>query len=317
MSEATRARATPEPAATPFLMSIEPSRRVRAAAFDWDYEVQVALPPSYASSPETTYPVLWVTDGPGLFHLAVGVVNVLMMGKMTPEVIIVGVGCPSDLGLLEFGRRRATDFAPPGKQYFFDGPGADLMKKLTPPDAQPQQKGDDLLAFLIDDLRPALARDFRMDDDHCLFGHSGGGMFASYAIFARPGGFRRYIIGSPSSNAGDRAAFRLEEAYAAQNTDLKADLFFGAGEKEIGQLFLAAWGLVSAPVLMAETLLVRQYPSLKITTRIFPGKDHLTVLPDLLLEGVLAVWADRAKNPQVPSTYAEIERAMTSVAEPA
>ena len=135
-----------------------------------------------------------------------------------------------------------------------------------------------------------------MDDDHGLMGHSGGGMFTSYALFARPGAFRRYIIGSPSSNAADRTAFRLEATYAAANKDLKADIFFGAGEQEIGQLFMAAWGIVSAPVLMAETLLLRQYPSLKVTTRIFPGKDHFTVLADIISEGVRAVWADKVNR---------------------
>jgi predicted alpha/beta superfamily hydrolase len=111
-------------------------------------------------------------------------------------------------------------------------------------------------------------------------------------LFARPGAFGRYIIGSPSSNAVDRAAFRLEAAYAAVNSDLKADVFFGAGEREIGKLSLAAWGIVSAPVLMAETLLLRQYPSLKVTTRIFPGKDHGSVIADVIGEGIRAVWAN-------------------------
>lgn len=174
---------------------------------------------------------------------------------------------------------------------YFDGPGAEYFRKLGMPEGGAQQ-ADDLLAFLVDEVRPLLTRTYRIDDDHTLMGHSGGGMFASYALFARPGAFRRYIIGSPSSNAADKAAFRLEAEYAATNTDLKADIFFGAGEKEIGKLGLAAWGIVSAPVLMAETLLLRQYPSLRVTTRIFPGKDHLTVLADVIAEGIRAIWAD-------------------------
>ncbi len=44
---------------------------------------------------------------------------------------------------------------------------------------------------------------------------------------------------------------------------------------------------------MAETLLLRQYPSLKVTTRIFPGKDHSSVIADVIGEGVRAVWADK------------------------
>lgn len=272
-------------------MSIEPANTMRTAAFDWDYEVQVALPASYAVMPGKRYPVLWLTDGPLMLHLAVGLMNTLVVGGLAPEMIIVGVGCPSEAGVTEFGRRRAIDFAPPGKSMYFDGPGADYFRKLGMPEGG-LQKADDLLAFLIDEVRPSLARAYRMADDHTLMGHSGGGMFASYALFARPGAFRRYIIGSPSSNAADKAAFRLEAEYAASNTDLEADVFFGAGEQEIGKLSLAAWGIVSAPVLMAETLLLRQYPSLKVTTRIFPGKDHLTVLADVIAEGIRAIWAD-------------------------
>lgn len=272
-------------------MWIEPAVAMRTAAFDWDYEVQVALPTSYGVMPEKSYPVLWLTDGPFLLHLAVGLLNTLVVGGLAPEMIIVGVGCTSDAGASEFGRRRSIDFAPPGKSILFDGPGGDYFRKLGVPEGGAQQ-ADDFLAFLVDEVRPSLSQTYRMSDDHGLLGHSGGGMFASYALFARPGAFRRYIIGSPSSNAADRAAFRLETDYAAANEDLKADVFFGAGELEIGKLSLAAWGIVSAPVLMAETLLLRQYPSLKVTTRIFPGKDHSSVIADIIAEGVRAVWAD-------------------------
>jgi predicted alpha/beta superfamily hydrolase len=276
-----------------YSVSVEPAVTMRTAAFDWDYEVQVALPASYGIMPDKHYPVLWVTDGPLIFPLVVGLLNVLVAGGLAPEMIIVGVGCASEAGVAEYGRRRGIDFAPPGKSMMFDGPGGDFFRKMGMPDKGGVQGADDLLAFLVDELRPALARDYRMDDDHGLIGHSGGGMFTNYALFARPGAFRRYIIGSPSSNAVDRAAFRLETAYADENSDLKADIFFGAGEQEIGQPMMAAWGIVSAPVLMAETLLLRQYPSTRITTRIFPGKDHFTVLADVIGEGIRAVWADR------------------------
>jgi hypothetical protein len=163
------------------------------------------------------------------------------------------------------------------------------------------QKADALLAFLVDELRPALGQAYRMSSDHGLLGHSGGGMFASYALFARPGAFRRYIIGSPSINAAERAAFRLEAEYAASGGDLAVDVFFGAGEREITKPGLAAWGAVSGAVLMAETLLLRQYPSLKVTTRIFPGKDHSSVIADVIAEGVRAVWADALDAATAPS----------------
>jgi predicted alpha/beta superfamily hydrolase len=280
-----------------YTMSIEPPVAMRTAAFDWDYDIQVALPASYGITPDRHYPVLWLTDGPLMFHLAVGMLNTLAFAGFAPEMIVVAVGCASKDGIFEYARRRTIDLTPPGDTILFDGPGADYMRAHKEPDHGPQ-KADKFLAFLIDEARPALAKSYRMEDDHGLMGHSGGGMFANYALFARPGAFRRYIIGSPSSNAVNRAAFRMEAAYAAANTDLKADIFFGAGELEIGQRPTAAWGIVSAPVLMAETLLLRDYPSLKLTTRIFPGKDHSSVIADVIGEGIRAVWADKAVKPK-------------------
>lgn len=282
-----------------YTMAIEPAVMMRTAAFDWDYEVQVALPASYGAMPGKHYPVLWLTDGPAMLHLTVGLLNSLVVGALAPEMIVVSVGCPSEAGAAEFVRRRTIDFTPPGDAMFFQGPGGDFFRKLGYPTGEPQL-ADALLAFLVDEVRPALAQSYRMDADHGLLGHSGGGMFANYALFARPGAFRRFIIGSPSSNAVDKAAFRLEAAYAEKNQDLQADIFFAAGEKEIGQLVMAAWGIVSAPVLMAETLLLRQYPSLKVTTRIFPGKDHYSVMADLIGEGIRAVWSEKMETTSRP-----------------
>lgn len=293
MSEAETATSVPDwaqPGAR-CSMSIEPAVAMRAAAFAWDYEIQVALPASYRAMPGKRYPVLWVTDGPFLLHLTVGLLNSLVIGALAPEMIVVGVGCSSDAGVAEFGRRRAIDFTPPGRNILFDGPGGDYFRQMGVPEGGQQQKADDFLAFIVDEVRPSLEQTYRMSADHGLLGHSGGGMFASYALFARPGAFGRYIIGSPSSNAVDRAAFRLEADYAAANTDLKAKVFFGAGEREIGKLSLAAWGIVSAPVLMAETLVLRRYPSLQVTARIFPGKDHSSVIADVIGEGICAVWS--------------------------
>ena len=277
--------------------SIEPVRTVWAEALGWSYEVHVALPASYHAATAKTYPVLWVTDGPQVFSLATGVAQGLAAGRSAPEMIVIAVGCPVEAGVLEWSRRRNIEFVPPGPEYFWNGPQGEIFKGLlggVQPDAG---KADAFLDFLIDTLRPALAADYRMSGDHALYGHSGGGLFACFALFQRPGGFARYIIGSPSINAVNRACFRLEAAHAAAHKDLAATVFFGAGEREIADPGMAAWGIVSSQVQMVETLGLRQYPSLKLTSRIFPGKDHMTVIPELFSEGLQAVWADRVRAP--------------------
>jgi uncharacterized protein len=281
-------------------MTMEPATVMRAAGFDWDHEVQVALPPSYGSDPERAYPVLWLIDGPQLLHLAIGIVTSLLYGGLAPEMIIVAVGCPGEAGVAEWGRRRIIDLMPPGETALHDGPGGDFLRRMDIP-KMPQQ-ADRFLAFLVDEVRPALAARYRMDGDHGLLGHSAGGMFTSYALFARPGAFRRYIVGSPSCYAVDRAIFGLEADHVRAHGDLAASVFFGAGEQEIGQITMAAMGIVSSPVLLAETLAVRRYPSLKLKTRIFPDKDHFSAIADLVGEGIRFVWADRLDPAQRPPT---------------
>jgi predicted alpha/beta superfamily hydrolase len=161
----------------------------------------------------------------------------------------------------------------------------------------PQQAGGGAPAFLdfmIDTVRPQLAADYRMDpNDNCLFGHSGGGMFAGFALFARPGAFSSYIIGSPSLYGSNQKVFKLEEEYAAGHDDLKANIFFGGSSSEIVNQVAASWSLIGSMVRLAELLALRNYPSTKVTLKLFPDESHLTVIPSVLLWGIRTVWADK------------------------
>lgn len=277
-------------------MRILPPISVEAAGIDWPFEVQVALPATYDVTPDHRYPVLWVTDGPHYLPLAVGILTLLVTGQQVPEMIVVAVGAAPEDGLTEHVRRRSSDFGPPGASLYYGGFAGERLQAMTqgalPADyVPPPQYADRFLSFLVDSLRPQLAAQYRMSGEHGVFGHSGGGMFAAWALFERPDAFARYVIGSPSINAVDRKVFRMEGAYAANHADLPVSVFLGAGELEIlGGPVLAAWGIVSSPVLLAETLLLRNYPSLKLHARVFPGRDHLTVVPDILLEGLRALW---------------------------
>ena len=281
-----------------YSMSIQDPILMQAQGFDWEHQILVALPATYDVLPDKSYPVLWLTDGPGMIDLAVGLVNTLVLGNLAPEMIIVGVGAPSELGIVTFSMRRSLDFAPPGDSYFYEGFAGERLEAMATATGfeSPPQQGDLFLDFLVDDVRAELAKTYRFSGDHGLFGHSGGGMFTGYALFARPGDFSKYIIGSPSINASNREVFNLEEAYAADHDDLDVEVFIGAGEAEINDPFMAAWGIVSAPVLMSEFLTLRAYPSLEVTTRIFPGKDHFTSIPDILLEGIQALWGDEVSG---------------------
>jgi uncharacterized protein len=273
-----------------YALEVMPPRRIDAPGFDYPFQIDIALPASYRVNPDCHYPVLWLTDGPAMMPLAVGLLGTLALSGKVPESILIGIGHDPAIGFAECAARRAEDFAvPAGEERYFDGPGGDFLRQFTPP---ARQNADALLAFLVDTLRPTLADEFRMAKRHGLVGHSAGGLFASYALFARTGAFSDFLIGSPAINAENRKVFAMEKSYAADNADLPIGLFLGAGEREMDSPTFAAWGMVSAMALFAETLRVRAYPSLRLATRIFPGRGHSEVISDILLTGLQEIWVE-------------------------
>jgi hypothetical protein len=69
-------------------------------------------------------------------------------------------------------------------------------------------------------------------------------------------------------------------------------VFLSAGEAEATDPFIAAAQVASTVVLVAQRLTGRKYPSLELATRVFPGEDHLTVLPIAYTRGIRYLWGE-------------------------
>ena len=276
----------------PYAMSFEEPFSVRAKGYDYDHEVLISLPASYHTSPGKSYPVLWSMDGALNFAMTAGVVNVYVAGMRLPEMIVVGVGHPSEDGRAGFARR-SIDFFPRGSIIGDPGPAEDYMKNTLGADSaalDPTLKGDNFLDFLVNQLRPALAEKYRMSDDHTLWGHSAGGAFTGYALFAQPGGFDRYIIGSGTNGL----SLELEDEYAKAHDDLDAKVFLGAGDLEANNAGLSSFRFVSRTVILGETLRLRGYPSLSLQVKLYTDRDHFNVMPPLIGDGLEFVFAEEA-----------------------
>jgi predicted alpha/beta superfamily hydrolase len=281
-------------------VTIEPGRRMRAADYPWEHYIQIALPPAYRRESDRRFPVLWVTDGQTFFSLVTEIVT-SCADQHLPQMIVVGIGSTpeADQTRNEIQARRTYDFSP-NTIAGYTGFGSALFKQWSDASEQKLKAAGKLandrlggaprfLRFILNDVRNRLAQDYRMADDHTLFGHSGGGLFCTYALVAQPSGFARYVCGSPSLAAGDYEVFRLEERYAEQHRDLSAAVFFGAGEAEVLQGGI--WGLVSSMTRMAELLKLRAYPSMVLDARIFQGENHVSVIPLVVAQGLRSVWA--------------------------
>lgn len=272
---------------TPYAMTSEPPQSFRAEGFDYDHEVLVKLPASYSVSPDRSYPVLWAMDGAMQHDLIAGIVNLYQMGGRLPEMIVISVGHSSEKGLAALGRGRSIDLLPPGPM-FGDDELAESANSGTPSPDPSQFRADKFLDFLVAQLRPALAKQYRMNGDHALMGHSAGGYFTGYALFAQPAAFSRYLIGSGTSVQ----TLKLEGEYAESHDDLPARVFLGASSDEVNSLAASASRLVSRTVYLAENLRMRRYPSLVLKTQLYTDRDHITVMPPLFADGLGYLYAD-------------------------
>jgi predicted alpha/beta superfamily hydrolase len=264
----------------------------QSSRFDYAHELTIALPASYAAEPNRKYPVLWVLDGPLMTRAVVGILDTLVIGNHAPEMIVIGVGSPAKEGLAGVGRR-IVEYSPPGEGYAPAGLAGAAWAKVAPIPDFPH-RADDFLALLIDEARPQLARRYRFSGEHALYGHSAGGMVAAYSLFRRPGAFHKMILGSPYLAGVEGAVGKAEAAYAAKHRDLPVQLFIGAGGAETDEWFLAASNIVSSTASFAETLHLRGYAGAKVTTRIYSGEDHYTVVPRVIGEGIRHLWREEA-----------------------
>lgn len=255
--------------------TVDSVRLVRADGWEWDHEVRVYLPPSYHLT-DREYPALWITDNN--LELIQGALIGDALG-FSPELIVVAVGAPADTNPAEFQRRRSYDFIPEKS----------LMGAMFAPIPEESLGGaPGFLDFLVNQLRPMLAGEYRMDlDDQGYAGHSGGGQFGLYVLLNKPASFNKYIISSP---AAYQPWLDMEERWHEKNKDLKARVFLSAGEGEAAHPVWSAAQIVSTVATMAERLTVRRYPSLDLTVRIFPGEDHLTVMPIAYTRGIRVLW---------------------------
>lgn len=237
-----------------------------------EYKIDINLPTSYGAG--NRFPVLYVTDGHSLFPLVREIYHELNDEHKIPEMIIVGIGYPIEYANL-IADLRARDLTPYGYNASSSNPYQQTFTHGT-------GGGPKFFEFIREELKPSIeAQYYTNPADATLLGHSLGGLFCLYALFQEPAIFTRYIAGSPSIWWADAAIFSAEKAYAKAHDDLPAHLFIGAGSDE---------GSEGDDVnKFADTLRQRGYPGLQVTTQIFDGEGHVSVVPFFISRGLRAV----------------------------
>lgn len=289
------AMADPQLAAIPGAranMDVLGTQHIRGSDFEYDHAVTIALPASYHVQPERSYPVLWVLDDPLLTRTAIGLVDLLVGGNKIPEMIVIGVGSPAEEGMAGVSKR-IVEFSPEGEGFGAPGLGGEIFGKIAPLPEYPH-RADAFLAFMIDELRPQLAEQYRFSGKHVLHGHSLGAMLGGYSLFARPAAFDKMILGSPAMANVDGAVFKAEATYAAKNDALPVELYVGAGGGELDEWFLSVFGIASSTARFVETLHMRGYDGLELESQFYSDEDHYTVAPRIIVDGLVHLYRKEA-----------------------
>ena len=249
------------------------------------FQIDVALPsPWIGQKPDHPLPVVYVMDANTVFGIAAQALRFLQNADGVPPCLLVGVGYQ-----LEGSRRRRRDYGllrtrdlTPSLDTGFHEILLAQRGEGPPPDIGPAGGGEAFLDFLIEEVRPFIAERHATDPaDQTLVGSSLGGLFSLHAYLTRPGAFTRHVANSPALWWREGEAFATE---AAANPDPATRLFLSVGGQETDP----RWPMVDHMRQMAGRLTARGLP---VTSYVFEGESHTSVIPAALSRGLRSVLA--------------------------
>ena len=241
-----------------------------------DYKLSISLPEGYSENVDKQYPVLYILDGNMYFATAVQSYRVQRLGNDVPEMIIVGVEYPTRR-TDEWLVRRAGELTPTQRTDF----DTNYSKQYNIPSTSGE--ADTFLKVMSDEIVPFFAKNYRASNDRALFGHSLGGLFATYSLLQKDRLFNRYIISSPSLWWDDEVAFKHEAKFYENNKAIDAKVMLSVGALEGQQMVLPMQR-------MSDILNARGYEDLSLVSHVFPDETHLSVQPGTLSRGLRVVF---------------------------
>ena len=244
------------------------------------YQLYVSLPDSFQDEPGRRYPVLYLCDGYWDFAMVRGIYGNLFFDHAVPEMIIVGLGYAGDNP--NYGRLRRWDLTPAPATYEganFDGPSGHAKE---------------FLATIENEIIPLVEREYRGDPGYrVLAGSSLGGLFALYAVFARPGLFAGYVAVSPAAQWADDWLLGFEAEFHKSGQPLGARLFVTGAEKDPAMILDGANRFDARMKASA-------YPGLAYEFRLVEGEGHSGTKAESYNRGIRYTFSPRAPESSFP-----------------
>jgi len=252
---------------------------LRSEAIDQTYEIRVALPDSYGMD-DREYPLLILLDADYSFAIARNVTQHLAQRNQLPEMIVVAIAYPSAEGNTEHYRMtRSRDYTP---VYNADGGYGGRFQVNS-------GGGPAFLDFIGDELIPELERRYPLHPrDRTLSGHSYGGLFTTWAMFARPELFARYVIISASYWYGPGFIYDYENAFSEGHERLDAVAFITVGlwenQPQNGR------AMVDEMHQLVDQIRSHDYEGLSLDPYVFGEETHASIWPAGFSRGMRSVF---------------------------
>ena len=180
----------------------------KSAVLNEELIVTVQLPKSYQADLDKVYPVIYRLDGAGNIPLASAVIERLQNDNRAPEVIIVAIENTNRLRDM-YPTVNKEPQGPVG-----EGGGADTF-----------------LAFFEQELIPLVNKNYRTHDYKVISGASAGGVFALYALQAKPELFQAHIAYSPAVWWNYGAMVKSTKSFITKTKELNNYVYINIGEE--------------------------------------------------------------------------------------
>lgn len=264
---------------------LEKSSYIPSGCIEWtlqsaqgrNYRIMIAVPE--AEAPPEGYAVIYAVDGDAMFGTIAETVKVqTRKPKGYNPAIVVGIGYASRL---PFDMdRRCYDLTMP----------VDASTLPDRPNGQPWPEHggvDSFLDFLEQELIPAISSEWHIHSNkQAIFGHSLGGHFTLYTMFARPKLFSHVVSGSPSVWWGNDEVLRKQERFIENwKGDYERKLLVIVGADELPHMVEGAQRVVERMKPLANKGVQTSYIQ-------FEEEGHVSVLPSAINRLVRFVLAD-------------------------
>ena len=217
-------------------------------------DILIYTPAGYEES-DIDFPTLYITDGAENFFIATAMVNFLSRSRQIPRMIVVGI------------------------------PNVNRNRDLSPSVIQGTSNpggGDNFLTFFEEELIPYVDKTYKTSNYKILFGHSLGGVFASYTLFTRPELFNAFITASPFLMYDNKFVIKEAESNLNKLSNIERRLYITLGDEPAYHESLNEF----------TSLLEDNTTTLKWDYQIFNDEDHASIPVISLLKGLKYIYSD-------------------------